>query len=81
MLREAARDRLPELAATNAELLAQLESLLSPGVIAALKAAPGTATPDLAIDPDVTNRATALVRDLDTRIVGLHVAHPKATVN
>jgi hypothetical protein len=81
MLREAVHDRLPELAAANAELRDLLESLLSPGVVAALKAAPGTAAPDLVTDPDVTNRATVLVRELDTRLVGLRATQPKATVN
>ena len=71
--REAAHGRLPELKAVNVELQQLMQSLLTPAVIAALSAAPGSpaAVIDSAAAQATTERAAQLLRDLDSRLPAL----------
>lgn len=75
-IREAASARLPELERTIASLTTALESILSPAAVAALRTpnaafeiAPLTAEPDA---------ASALLRDLDSRLPVLRAAQASA---
>lgn len=79
--REAARARLPELEASNAELGALLKSLLSPSVVAALKTAPGSPNESIAPVGDAPSKATALLRELDSRLPAIRAARSTETVN
>jgi hypothetical protein len=71
--REAANSRLPELEAVNGELQQLMQSILTPSVIAALSAAPGSpaAVIDSASAQATTERAAQLLRDLDSRLPAL----------
>jgi len=71
--REAANARLPELEAVNAELQQLMQSFLTPEVIAALSAAPGSpaAVIDSATAQATTERAAQLLRELDSRLPAL----------
>ena len=79
--RDAGRALLPELEASNAELNALLQSLLSPSAVAALGANPGSVAITAAAPVgDVPARATTLLRDLDSLLPALRAAESTGTV-
>lgn len=74
-IREAGHAQLAGLEASTAELTAHLASLLSPAVVSALRSPSGTASLpiDSASIDDASARATAILRDLDSRLPALRV--------